>query len=116
MEKGDRRQKKRRGDDRRQVERRRNPHDFGSREWLETIEDEYALVPKHDRRRQERRKRERRAAERRTGDRRRERAGKRERQSERESLYELDKEEREMLQEILGREDEKKPDGDPDRG
>ncbi len=101
MKPGDRRKDERREKGRRRSERRKNKLPFGSRDWVEAIQQEYRLWPKKDRRRSERRNGNRRKGDRRKIDRRRARLGKRERHSFRKNIYELDREERQLLDELF---------------
>jgi len=98
---GDRRKIERRGKGRRRGERRKKKLPFGSRDWVEAIQQEYHLWPKKDRRRDERRNGDRRKDDRRKVDRRKARLGKRERHSFRKNIYELDREERQLLDELF---------------
>ena len=101
MRPDDRRKDERRGKGRRRGERRKRNLSFGSREWVEAIRQEYQLWPKKDRRRSERRNGNRRKDDRRKIDRRKARLGKRERHSFRKNIYELDREERQLLDELF---------------
>lgn len=56
----------RRQQERRQFERRTNPHPFNSQEWLAVVQEQYVLWPKTDRRVAERRDADRRRGERRS--------------------------------------------------